>query len=189
MDNIIKHTSMLETTAVFDEGMRNRYELNMKYTEEKGKSILIIGLNPTTDDIKCIDMTTKHLINNLGGMGYSEIVVWNLFSRICPKLKVTELAEEDASKNLEYLELLLERKFDSVVLGYGNTYIGNKKVEEMKVQVKAILKAKKVKAKELVDKDGAYTKLQTMHPLYAGQRYSGQWKLRNYVEVKKESNP
>lgn len=186
MENIIKSTSILETTAVFDEGMRNRYELNMKYTGEQGKSILIIGLNPTSDDIKYMDTTTKHLLNNLGSMGYSEIVIWNLFSQICPKLKVTELDIEGNSDNLIYFQTLLERKFDSVVLGYGNTYIGNKKVEEMKQLVKELLVTKKIKIKELVDKEGTYAKLQTMHPLFAGQRYNGNWKLRNYVEEKKE---
>lgn len=184
MDNIIKNTSILEITAVFDEGMRNRYELNLKFAGEKGKKILVIGLNPTTENIKCIDTTTKHLINNLGEMGYSEIVVWNLFSMICPKLKITELGEN--TENIEYLKTLLEREFDNVLLGYGNTYIGNKKVEEMKDVVKNILIEGEIQISELVDKYGEYTRLQTMHPLFAGQRYNGAWKLRNYVEEKKE---
>lgn len=34
---------------------------------------------------------------------------------------------------------------------------------------------------ELVDTDGEYIGLRTIHPLFAGQRFSGKWEFRNFV--------
>ena len=34
---------------------------------------------------------------------------------------------------------------------------------------------------EVVDKAENYSRLKTIHPLFAGQRFSGQWKFRKYV--------
>lgn len=34
---------------------------------------------------------------------------------------------------------------------------------------------------ELVDKGDVYSRLKTIHPLFAGQRFSGEWKFRKYV--------
>lgn len=177
MNNITK-SNVLETSAVFDKSLEHRYELNIGYQGEKGKSALVIGLNPTSSDIKFIDTTTRHLINNLGSMGYTEFTVWNLFSSICKKLKVSEIDMKGNIENLQYLEKLLERNFNSIIVGYGNSYVGNKNVEDTKEQVLKILNEKKVKPKELIDADKQYENLHTMHPLFAGQRFSGKWKLR-----------
>ena len=34
---------------------------------------------------------------------------------------------------------------------------------------------------ELVNKDNVYSRLHTIHPLFAGQRFTGQWKFRKYI--------
>ena len=111
-------------------------------------------------------------------MGYSEIIVWNLFADICTKLKPTQTC--DNAENMEYLQMLLEEKFNAVLIGWGNTFIGNRRVEEAKKQVCEYLKPYAKKVYELVDTEGIYTELKTIHPLFAGQRFSGKWKFRNY---------
>jgi hypothetical protein len=75
MGNTIKHTSILERTGVFTEDAKRRFELTLKYNGIKGKRVLIIGINPASDNIQVFDNTTNYLLNNLGTMGYSEIVV------------------------------------------------------------------------------------------------------------------
>lgn len=179
MKNTVKQTDILERTGVYDEGMQQRYELQLRFGGKKGKRILVIGLNPTSDDIKDMDTTTKHLLNNLGNMGYTEIVIWNLYSCIVSKLVPSKV--ENNGTNLEYLQLLLSREFDTILLGYGNTFIGNKNVEETKKAVHELLKLHAKQVYELVDKKGVHSKLRTIHPLYAGQRFNGEWKLRKFT--------
>lgn len=184
MNNTVKQTGLLEKTGVFDEDLKRRFSLTLKYNGIKGKKILVIGMNPASNNIQVFDNTTNYLLNNLGTMGYAEIVVWNLFSDICIKLKPTQAS--DNTDNMEYLDMLLKEKFDAVLIGWGNTFIGNKRVEEAKRQVCEQLKPYAKKVYELVDTDGVYAELNTIHPLFAGQRFSGRWKFRNYVFTDKE---
>lgn len=145
----------------------------------KGKKVLVIGMNPASNSVQVFDNTTNYLLNNLGIMGYSEIVVWNLFADICTKLKPTQTG--DNTENIEYLQELLNEKFNAVLIGWGNTFIGNRRVEEAKRQVCEYLKPHAKKVYELVDTDGEYIGLRTIHPLFAGQRFSGKWEFRNFV--------
>ena len=178
MENVVKQTELLEKTGVYDEDLKRRFSLTLKYNGLKSKKILVIGMNPASNSVQVFDNTTNYLLNNLGMMGYSEIIVWNLFADICTKLKPTQTY--DNAENMEYLQMLLEEKFNAVLIGWGNTFIGNRRVEEAKKQVCEYLKPHAKKVYELVDTEGIYTELKTIHPLFAGQRFSGKWKFRNY---------
>lgn len=50
--------------------------------------------------------------------------------------------------------MLLEEKFNAVLIGWGNTFIGNRRVEEAKKQVCEYLKPHAKKVYELVDTEG-----------------------------------
>lgn len=54
------------------------------------------------------------------------------------------------------------------------------------IKIKVMGKPHAKKVYELVDADGIYTELRTIHPLFAGQRFSGKWKFRNYAFPDKE---
>ena len=135
-------------------------------------------MNPASNNVQVFDSTTNHLLNNLGMMGYSEIVIWNLFSDICTKLKPAKAKSNE--ENFQYLEELLQTKFDAILIGYGNTFIGNKRVEEAKRYLHQLLKPYQKKVYELIDKQGVYKNLKAIHPLFAGQRFSGEWDLRKH---------
>ncbi len=186
MGNIIKQTSLLERTGVFDEEGKRRFELTLTYKGIKGKKILVIGMNPASNNIQIFDSTTNYLLNNLGMMGYTEITIWNLFANICTKLKPSEITEN--SENIEYLKELLKRKYDVILIGYGNTFQGNRKVNEAKAQMHVLLKSHEKSLYELEDGRGEYSKLQTIHPLFAGQRFSGDWKLKKYMFPKESKD-
>lgn len=178
MENTAKQTSLLERTGVFDETGARRFELTLTYKGIKGKKILVIGMNPASNNIQIFDNTTNYLLNNLGIMGYSEITIWNLFADICTKLKPSVAI--DVSENMQYLQEILKRKHDTILIGYGNTFQGNRKVNEAKAQMHVILKPYEKCLYELEDVRGEYSKLNTIHPLFAGQRFSGEWKLKKY---------
>lgn len=175
MSNVVKQTYVLEKTGVFNEEQSRRYELSLIYKGLKGKRAMIIGINPASDNVQIFDTTTNYLLNNLGTMGFSEIVVWNLFSEICDKLKPGRQGEDEY--NFEHLEKLLETKFDAIIIGYGSTFLGNKKVESAKERLHNILEKYADNVFEITDNVGVYSDLKTIHPLFAGQRFSGKWKL------------
>ena len=184
MENTVKQTGLLEKTGVFDEELENRYELHLTYNGVKGKRVLVICMNPASDNIQVFDSTTNYLLNNFGMMGYSDITVWNLFSRICTKLKPSEIADND--RNMEYLKELLQSSYDAIVISWGCTFIGNKKVEAAKKEVLELLKPFEKQVYEIVDKGGKYANLKYIHVLFAGQRFSGLWDLRRVTFAKVE---
>lgn len=184
MSDIVKQTYLLEKTGVFNEEQSRRYELSLVYKGIKGKRVMIVGINPASDNLLVFDATSNYLLNNLGTMGYSEIVVWNLFSEICDKLKPSE--QEDDEYNFQHLQKLLETEFDAIIIGYGSTFLGNKKVESAKERVHDILKLYEKNVYEITDNVGVYSDLTTIHPLFAGQRFSGKWKLKKHEFPKKK---
>lgn len=120
MENVVKQTELLEKTGVYDEDLKRRFSLTLKYSGLKGKKILVIGMNPASNNVQVFDNTTNYLLNNLGMMGYSEIIVWNLFADICTKLKPTQAY--DNAENMEYLQTLLESFAESLTL-FGQNHI------------------------------------------------------------------
>lgn len=186
MENTITKNCILEKTAVFSKDMKKRYELTFtcKGVGKKEKGILVICLNPASKDILMSDTTTNYILNNLLPMGFTTITVCNLFANICTKLKTTALG--DTKDNLDYIGEILGSKYHTILIGYGNTFESNKRVNEEKQNLLELLKAGKGNIVELVDTDNVYSRLKTIHPLFAGQRFSGKWKFRKYVFEKEE---
>ena len=75
----------------------------------------------------------------------------------------------------------LPKNYDTVLIGYGNSMAGNKRLREEKMKLDLLLQNCKSNIVELVDKDNVYSRLHTIHPLFAGQRFTGQWKFRKYI--------
>lgn len=178
MENTVKQTGILEKTGVFNEELNKRYELTMEYSGVQGKSILVICINPASDNIQIADTTTNYLTNNLLVMGYSTITLCNLFANITSKLKPSLI--EDNTDNMMYIQEVLKRTFDNILIGFGNTFIGNKNVSEQKECLYQMLKPYEKKLVELTDSEGKYQELRTIHPLFAGQRFSGKWELKKH---------
>lgn len=179
MENLVTKNESLKKTAVFNRQGNNRYELTISCEAKKEKSILVIGLNPASDNIQISDTTTNYIINNLMPMGYTTITLCNLFSVICTKLRNADLACND--NNRAYLKEVLQRDFQTVLIGYGNTYANSKAVNEEKKYIDSLLIDCRCKVVEIVDKEEKYSRLKTIHPLFAGQRFSGQWKFRKHI--------
>lgn len=47
MDNVVKQTELLEKTGVYDEDLKRRFALTLKYNGMKGKKVLVIGMTQT----------------------------------------------------------------------------------------------------------------------------------------------
>lgn len=186
MTNTIQNTVTIKKQAVYSKDKKHRYELTLSLPDQKGKSILVLCLNPASDDLLITDSTTNYLMNNLFPSGYTTITLCNLFSTICGKLTIRD-ARDDGDANIAYLKSVLGRDFNAILVGYGNTFATNKLVAERKAQFDQFLKDSGKKAVELVDKEEKYARLRTIHPLFAGQRFSGSWKFRKYM-IEKNKN-
>lgn len=175
---VVKQSVTLERVGVFSEDLKKRFEYTMECKETNGKKVLVICINPASDNLLVVDTTTNYLMNNLFTMGYSTITLCNLFAEITGKLQPAKVG--DNSDNMEFLKEVLKRNFDAILLGFGNTFIGNKKVKEEKEKLFKMLKPYSKKLVELVDVQEQYKELKTIHPLFAGQRFAGNWKFRKF---------
>ena len=175
----VSQSITLEKTGVFSQSLDKRFEYTMERKGAEGKKILVICTNPTSDNLLVVDTTTNYLMNNLFSMGYSTITLCNLFAEITGKLHPVKAG--DNADNMEFIKEVLKRDFNEILLGFGNGFNGNKKVTEEKENLNKLLKPYAKKLVELVDEDGNYKALRTIHPLFAGQRFSGKWALRKFV--------
>lgn len=187
MEKYITDSQSMEKKGVFNKSRTKHFELTFECKgKKKEKSILVIGLNAASDSIDTVDTTTMFLLNHLIPMGYSTITICNLYADICKKLKPSEIT--DNRENMEYIQAVLKRGFDTILIGYGNTFTGNKLVTAQKHQLKEALKNYKNKVTDLVDEEGRYAYLHATHPLMAGRYFPNHWKLRpfDFTEKKEE---
>ncbi len=175
----VKQNIILERTGIFSQKADKRFEYTMECKKTEGKKILVICTNPASNNLLVVDTTTNYLMNNLFAMGYHTITLCNLFAEVTDKLHPAKAG--DNNDNLEYIKEVLKRDFDEILLGFGSGYEGSKRVKAEKENLSKILKPYAKKLVELMDAEEKYKKLKTIHPLFAGQRFSGKWVLRKVV--------
>lgn len=187
MERYTTNTMTVERKGIFDRNRKKRFELTFTCKDSKQKkSILVIGLNPASEDISIIDTTTTFILNNLIPMGYATITICNLYGELFKqRLKPSEVPNN--TENRKYLEEVLKRGFDTILLGYGNTFLTNKFVKEEKAYLRKLLNSYKEKVVDIVDDKGEYERLTAIHPLMAGRYFPGRWKLRPFVFEKEKA--
>ena len=186
MERYTTNTMTIERNGIFDRNRKKRFELTFTCKDGKQKkSILVIGLNPASEDISIIDTTTTFILNNLIPMGYTTITICNLYGELFKqRLKPSEVPNN--TENRKYLEETLKRGFDTILLGYGNTFLTNKFVKEEKAYLRKLLSSYKEKVVHIVDDKGEYERLTAIHPLMAGRYFPGRWKLRPFIFEKEK---
>lgn len=113
-------------------------------------------------------------------MGYTTITICNLYAQLFKqRIKPSEVANN--TENRKYLEEVLKRGFDTILLGYGNTFQTNKFVKKEKEYLRKLLNSHKNKVVDIVDDKGEYERLAATHPLMAGRYFPNRWKLRPFV--------
>lgn len=183
MEKTIESKQVYAKTYVMNENKTKRYELTIAKEPSKkaNRKILVIGLNPSSNDLEITDMTTNYITNNLFPLGYTDISICNLTALASTSFKVSDIVNNE--DNLSYIENILSREYHTILIGYGSSYSSNKKIQEEKEKIGVILQKVKEKSNivELVDDKNVYSRLNNIHPLFAGQRFSGHWKFRKYV--------
>jgi hypothetical protein len=188
MEGTIIRSVILETTAVFSEDQRKRFELTKEFKGIKdGKSIVVIMLNAASKEIQETDRTVNTLINQLSssGLNYSKLTILNLVPDIMNKLNPARVDSLDS--NFEYVKEVLARGYDNILIGYGNNFIGNRVVETAKYRLNCILKEYEDILVEIGDEFDTYN-CSPMHPLFAALRID-KWVLKTYKLPKQELEP
>lgn len=187
MEGTIIETVILETTAVLNETQTKRYELTKEFKPyNNGKSIVVIMLNAATKKVKETDTTVNNLITRLSGeLGYNKITILNLFPEIMSKLVPSKV--DDLDDNFSYIEEVLDRGYDNILIGYGKSFIGNKIVELAKYRLNKLLVKYSDILVEIGDEFDTYD-CSPMHPLFASMRID-KWILKPYHIPKQELEP
>lgn len=188
MEKTIIESVILETTAVFDETQTKRYELTKEFKPfNNGKSIVVIMLNAASKKIQETDTTVNNLITRLSGegLGYSKITILNLVPDIMNKLIPSKI--DDLEANYEYIDEVLKRGYDNVLIGYGNSFIGNMVVETAKYRLNQLLKNYADLLVEIGDEFNTFD-CSPMHPLFASMRIN-KWVLKPYRLPKQKLEP
>ncbi len=173
----------MSVEAVGADDGRNTYEIRRKWGDG-GKKSLVVELYPTLSTDLCgkMDLSTMHLLNHAEELGWSEIRIVNLYSRVFAGKPTASQLEEDA-ENLSYIETILEEEdigeYD-LVIAWGNTLLNHQNTIHAKIDLLSMMKEKglvnQVKC-IITDNLDSYG----VHPLYLGLRYaSNQWKLGKY---------
>ncbi|SHI41584.1 DUF1643 domain-containing protein [Parasporobacterium paucivorans] len=188
VEGTITESVILETTAVFSEDQKKRYELTKEFKPSKdGKSIVVIMLNAASKNIQETDTTVNSLVNRLScpELGYSKITILNLVPDIMSKLRTSNIDSLD--DNFEYIEEVLKRGYDNILIGYGNSFIGNEVVEMAKYRLNLLLEGYEDILVEIGDDFNLFD-CSPMHPLFASIRI-GDWKLKPYVRPIQKLEP
>lgn len=178
-------SSITETKVILSDEGDKRYEYTKVMGKEKGKEILLILLNASgNSNINTMDTTTNLTVNNLTELGYTTITVWNLFPIITTKLNSQNIILDD--DNFNYLRELIKRKFDTILIGWGNSFSVSKKVNQAKAKVHDILRPHADILVKIEDTEKKHTG-KSIHPLYAGLYFNHKWELVKYTVPEPEA--
>lgn len=180
---MVTETFCMNISAVGSDDGRSTYEIHRKWAE-KGKKALVIELYPTITADKCgsMDVSTMHLMNHVQELGWSEVRIVNLYSRVfSEKPTVSRLSADD--NNLSYIEEILEEQdiggYD-IVIAWGNTLISHRQTIQAKTDLLNMIKEKGLaeQVKCIVTDN---LKADGVHPLYLGLRHSKDvWSLQPF---------
>ena len=81
--NMVTERFQMEVTAVGSDDGTHTYEIQRKW-REKGKNSLVVELYPTLTASRCgsMDVSTMHLINHVQELGWGEVRIVNLYSKV-----------------------------------------------------------------------------------------------------------
>lgn len=198
---MITENFSMQIKAVGTDDGKNTYEIHRKW-QENGKKSLVICLYPTISVENCgkLDLSTMHLLNHIDQLGWGEMTVVNLYSKVFDEKPLMSQLDEDNS-NIAYIEEILEREdieeYD-IVIAWGSSLSTHKRTINLKIDLISMLLDKgladNVKSISTENLD-TYSRYGT-HPLYLGLHFAkDKWSLQLFPlndtlnELKKAIQP
>ena len=100
---MVRERTILETEVITSEDGQNTYEIRRRWRE--GRKALVIELYPTItrERGECWDLSTLHLMSHASELGWGEIRIINLYSKVFSSKPVTAELKNDV-ENIAYIE-------------------------------------------------------------------------------------
>lgn len=181
------YKAIVETEIVTSDDGLHTYELTKRLVGCEGECGYLISLYPTrtAENISSSDSTLNHIVSHMQELGFNELHIINLFSKVvnCKMSTRGLTVDED---NMQYIEKLMSSKEFSeskFVIAWGNSMQNSQAVADSKVRIlNMFLKhCPKNKLYQLATVDRKIDSTVVPHPLYIGIRASGAtWSLQEF---------
>lgn len=181
------YKSNIETALISSDDNLNTYEIVKRIEDANGECGYIISLYPTrnSDNINASDNTLNHLVAHMQELGFNELHVLNLFSKVVSG-KMSSRGLQIDSANMQYIEnVMKDKKFKNskFIVAWGNSMLSSHACSSSKAEIFKMFKAN--------CPDGKIYQLTTMnrkldcgiapHPLFLGIRASNAvWGLQEF---------
>jgi hypothetical protein len=110
---------LVNKNAIFSDCRKYRYALSRTWNGKK-KTILFIGLNPSTADEKIDDPTIRRCINYAQNWGYGSLLMVNLFAYRATLPSELKNVKNPIGNDNDLHILELSKKADLTVAAWGN---------------------------------------------------------------------
>lgn len=187
------YKAIVETEIVTSDDRLQTYELTKRLVGCEGECGYLISLYPTrtAENISSSDSTLNHIVSHMQELGFNELHIINLFSKVV-NCKISTRGLTVDEDNMQYIEKLMSSKefADSkFVIAWGNSMQNSQAVAESKVRIfNMFLKhCPKNKLYQLTTLDGRIDSTLAPHPLFLGIRANDSiWGLKEF-KIKKPS--
>lgn len=164
--------------AIFNEEKTHRF-LWKRVWNSKKPMLCVITLNPNSDNVFELDLTSMLVTNNTYRLGnYGGVTVVNLFSCITDRLRKDDFEEEKsiAEENIKYIQKAA-KEAEAIVIAWGKSANSNKFIKEKVDMISEYLEPFSAKLCYITDYNGETG----LHPLTPSVRKG--WEL---VAIKEE---
>ena len=183
----------VHTELVTSDDGKNTYEVIKRLEGVQGECGFRISLYPTRNEENIFnsDSTLNHLVGHLTDLGFNELHIINLCSKVVNgKMSVRGLQVD--TENMKYIDsIMADKKFQSskFIVAWGNSFQSSKAITESKVKVFNMFLKHNPKGKLyqlcLVGKNLESDIVP--HPLYLGINGANlKWGLKEFKPTKKD---
>ena len=196
MNDLISNTIQIETQTVSSKNCKNTYLIKRRIIGSEGKKAVMVMLYPTrcANNMSRDDSTFFHLTQHLPELGINEILVINLFSKVCNARMSTANVQVDEN-NMKFIEkeILSNKDFKDVdfIIAWGASMQSCKAATESKERLlKMYKKYSPKKAPQQLTCSNDRIKNETApHPLFLGIRAkNSKWSLCDYKDIKQSKS-
>lgn len=122
----VNSTGSITTTITTSKDQKKCFAIERTLREAEGGKAILFGMFPTLgnneEDKYTLDKTAKHLMDHMKDLGLRNIIVVNLFSKICRGFKMSSRNLMVDEENLEYIDHLFKMadiKDYKLIMAYG----------------------------------------------------------------------
>lgn len=135
--------SNLKTEAYFSDDKKHRFLLRKQWDSKK-PTAMVLMINPSNAEEIVVEHSTMFTINNLSKLGYGNVDILNMFSKVGTKLRMGIPIEElTTAENDDFIQKSAE-KADIIVIAWGKGAENSKRVAERQTHLIQLLSSSRI---------------------------------------------